>query len=106
MQRTKPLFLARLVGTQAEMGAQHGRLVAEDAVRLVEFYRTMPERTLAGDLGGIVGMLGRIAARGLAWTWQARLHRDRPAELLDRSRAFVDAVLAARGRASGRERDA
>ena len=47
---TRPLFVARLHGTQQEMGAQHGRLVAEDAARLYEFYKTMPERTLAGSL--------------------------------------------------------
>ena len=33
---TRPLFLARLAGTQAEMGAQHGRLVADDAGRLLD----------------------------------------------------------------------
>ncbi len=91
---TKPLFMARLAGTQAEMGAQHGRLVATDAIRLVEFYRTMPERALVGDMKGIAGKVGRAAARGLAMAWQARLAKDRPAELADRSRAFMDAVLA------------
>ncbi|HEY5944054.1 MAG TPA: C45 family autoproteolytic acyltransferase/hydrolase [Kofleriaceae bacterium] len=92
---TKPLLMARLAGTQAEMGAQHGRLVAEDAVRLVEFYRTMPERALVGDMTGIAGKIGRATARAIATAWQARLHRDRPAELLDRTRAFMEAVLAA-----------
>lgn len=46
----RPLFLARLSGTQAEMGAQHGRMAAADAHRLLAFYRTMPERTLAGGI--------------------------------------------------------
>ena len=32
-----------------QMGAQHGALVAADARALLEFYRTMPERTLAGE---------------------------------------------------------
>lgn len=91
---TKPLFMARLTGTQAEMGAQHGRLVADDAVRLVEFYRTMPERALVGDLRGFAGKLGRTAARAIATAWQARLAKDRPAELADRSRAFAEAVVA------------
>lgn len=85
---TKPLFLARLVGTQAEMGAQHGRLVADDARRLLAFYRTMPERTLAGDMPAI----GRWVARSVAQAWQARLARDRPAELAARTRAFVEAA--------------
>jgi hypothetical protein len=92
---TKPFFMARLAGTQAEMGAQHGRLVADDAVRLVEFYRTMPERALVGDMRGVAGKIGRSVARGIATTWQARLAKDRPAELADRTRAFMEAVLAA-----------
>jgi hypothetical protein len=90
---TKPFFMARLAGTQAEMGAQHGRLVANDAVRLVEFYRTMPERALVGDLRGLAGTIGRTVARGLAMAWQARLAQHRPAELAERSRAFADAAL-------------
>ncbi|HEX5062494.1 MAG TPA: carcinine hydrolase/isopenicillin-N N-acyltransferase family protein [Kofleriaceae bacterium] len=90
---TKPFFMARLAGTQAEMGTQHGHLVADDAVRLVEFYRTMPERALVGDMQGIAGKIGRSVARGLATAWQARLAKDRPAELAERSRAFMQAVL-------------
>jgi hypothetical protein len=86
----KPLWLARLVGTQAEMGAQHGKLAAADAARLVGFYSTMPERALAGDGGKLM----RRAIRGVASAWQARLVRDRPAELAARSRAFVEAVRA------------
>jgi len=82
------LFLARLAGTQAEMGAQHARLVARDAARLIEFYRTMPERTLAGDLGAA----GKLCVRAIATAWQARLARDRPAEFAARTRAFVDTV--------------
>ena len=89
---TRPLFMARLAGTQAEMGAQHGRLVAADASHLVEFYRTLPERTLAGGMTGIAGRVGRVAARGLARAWQERLLRDRPRELVARSRAFMAAV--------------
>jgi hypothetical protein len=92
---TKPFFMARLAGTQAEMGAQHGRLVADDAVRLVEFYRTMPERALVGDMRGFAGKVGRTVARGVATAWQARLAKDRPAELAERTRAFMEAVLAA-----------
>lgn len=85
---TATLFLARLAGTQAQMGAQHGQLVAHDAARLIGFYRTMPERTLAGDLGAA----GKLAVRAIAMAWQARLHRERPPELAARTRAFVDAV--------------
>ena len=58
----KPLLLARLTGTQAQMGAQHGRLTAPDAARLLAFYRTMPERSLAG--GG--GAASRFVVRQIA----------------------------------------
>lgn len=87
---SQPLLLARLVGSQAAMGAQHGRLTAADAARLFAFYATMPERTLAGDLPGA----GRAVVRGIANAWQARLTRERPAELAARSEAFVAAVAA------------
>jgi len=70
------------------MGAQHGRLVADDARRLLEFYRTMPERALAGDLP----RPGRWAARAFAAAWQTRLLRDRPAAFAARTRAFVEAA--------------
>ena len=90
---TKPLLMARLAGTQEEMGAQHGRLVAEDAKDLVEFYRTMPERTLVGDTRGTSGVVARVAARGLATAWQASLARERPADLAARSRACMEAAL-------------
>ena len=85
---TKPLLLARLAGTQAEMGAQHGALVAADATHLLAFYRTMPERTLAGDMP----RAGRWLARQVAAAWQARLVRDRPAEYAARTRAFAKAA--------------
>jgi hypothetical protein len=85
---TRPLFVARLRGTQTEMGTQHGRLVADDAARLYEFYKTMPERTIAGGLP----LPAKLAARAFANAWQARLAKDRPAELAARTRAFVDAV--------------
>ncbi|MEO8699009.1 MAG: C45 family autoproteolytic acyltransferase/hydrolase [Kofleriaceae bacterium] len=84
----KPLFLARLVGSQEQMGAQHGRLIAADAQALVGFYRTMPERTLAGGMGAA----SRFVVRQLATAWQARLAQDRPAEFAARTRAYVDAV--------------
>lgn len=85
---TRKLFVARLTGTQEQMGAQHGALVADDAVRLHEFYRTMPERALAGEMPKV----GKLAVRALANAWQSRLARDRPAELAARTRAFVAAV--------------
>src|SRR5258706_1462079 len=88
----KPLLMMRLVGTQEQMGAQHGRLVAEDAATLFEFYATMPERQLGGDLRGLGGGLTRVVIRSIATAWQARLTRERPPELAARSKAFADAV--------------
>ncbi|MCW5805779.1 MAG: hypothetical protein KIT31_25635 [Deltaproteobacteria bacterium] len=89
----KPFMVARLAGTQAQMGAQHGALVADDAARLIDFYRTMPERVLAGGAGGLT----RTIVRGVANAWQARLAKERPPELAERTRAFVDAAIAASG---------
>ena len=83
------LFTARLAGTQEEMGAQHGALVADEARRLLGFYTTMPERAIAGGEGPI----GRLAVKGIATVIQARLGRQRPPELVARSLAF--------GRAAG-----
>ena len=82
------LFTARLQGTQEEMGAQHGRLVADEARALLAFYRTMPERALAGG----EGVLGKTVVRAAAAALQARLARERPAELVARSRAFARAA--------------
>ncbi len=93
MTQTKPLFLARLAGTQEEMGAQHGRLTAADAARLVEFYGAMPEKVLAGGLGRIE----TFAVRTLANAWQSNLAKQRPADFAARTRAFAEAVAAELG---------
>ncbi len=97
---TKPLFMARLAGSQEAMGAQHGRMVADDARELVDFYRTMPERALAGNVSGPAGRLARLAARGVATAWQASLARSRPPELAARSRAFMTAATGSADRVS------
>jgi hypothetical protein len=89
---TRPLFMARLAGTQEAMGAQHGRMVAEDARELVEFYRTMPERALVGGVPGVAGRVASVVARGVATAWQANLARTRPDDLAARSRAFIEAA--------------
>jgi hypothetical protein len=86
------LSLIRLAGSQAEMGAQHGRMVADDAARLYAFYDTLPERTLMGDKQG----LPRLAVRALATLWQRRLVSARRPDLLARTHAFVEATLAMR----------
>jgi hypothetical protein len=97
---TKPLFMARLAGSQEAMGAQHGRMVAGDARELVEFYRTMPERALAGNVSGPAGHVARLAARGVATAGQASLARSRPSELAARSRAFMQAATGSADRVS------
>jgi hypothetical protein len=86
----RPLFVARLVGTQEQMGTQHGRLAAADAQKLFRFYQTMPERMLAG--GG--GAASKFVVRQVATAWQARLARERPPELAARTAAFVEAASA------------
>jgi hypothetical protein len=97
---TKPLFMARLAGTQEAMGAQHGRMVADDARELVAFYRTMPERALVGGVPGLGGRIASLFARGVATAWQASLARSRPAELAARSRAFMEAATGGSDRIS------
>nr|HEX4315898.1 C45 family autoproteolytic acyltransferase/hydrolase [Kofleriaceae bacterium] len=77
-----------MTGTQAEMGAQHGRLVAGDAKRLLEFYRAMPANQLAGG----EGRLAQAVMSRFAEAWQRRLASARPAELAARTRAFNDAA--------------
>lgn len=98
---TEPLFVARLAGTQAEMGAQHGALCADDAAALFAFYRTMPERALVGDVTGAPGVVARWLARRVAGAWQARLATERPPELAARTRAFVEAVVARKPELAG-----
>lgn len=101
-ETTKPLFTARLAGTQQEMGAQHGRLVRDDARELVEFYRTMPERSIGGAVPGLTGKALRLAARAGATAWQANLARTRPADLAARSAAFVSESMNGDGGLSAR----
>jgi len=86
MTSTKPLFLVRLAGTQEQMGAQHGRLTAGDAARLVDFYRAMPEKVLAGGRGRVE----TFVIRSLANAWQQNLAKQRPPEFAARTRAFAE----------------
>ncbi len=86
---TEPtLSLTRLAGTQEQMGAQHGGFASGDARRLFEFYRTMPERALAGNTSA----LERFIVGQLATAWQASLARTRPQDLVARTKAFVKAA--------------
>ncbi|HEY4242514.1 MAG TPA: C45 family peptidase [Kofleriaceae bacterium] len=94
------LTLARLSGTQAEMGAQHGALAAPHAARLFDWYRRLAARMLAGDTGAAT----RAVVQAVADAWQARLARSRPAEFAARSRAFVAEVGRREGSVRGAER--
>jgi hypothetical protein len=86
----KPLWIARLAGTQEEMGAQHGTLLAAAGGADAAFahYPDMPERLLLGTAAPaarrVAGLIAGAALR--------RLDADRPAELRARSRAFVAAL--------------
>jgi hypothetical protein len=85
----RPLWIARLAGTQEEMGHQHGALVAKagggDAL---DHYRDMPERLLAGARHPLL----RAAVRAIKEAELARLERDRPPALVARTRAFMRAI--------------
>ena len=82
------LYLTRLAGTQEQMGAQHGGFASAAARQLFAFYRTMPERALAGDTSA----LERFLVRQLATAWQASLARTRPVDFVARTKAFVAAA--------------
>lgn len=89
-----PLLVVQLAGTQAEMGAQHGRLLARlgGHTGALGFYPTLAERMLFGTLG----------PRGAAWAARAfvpfkaaalaALEHARPREYRARSEAFLEAA--------------
>lgn len=90
-----PLAIISVEGSQAEMGAQHGRMTADlggwrDSV---DYYPTMPGTMLAGVGSAplkrrLMVALSRRVLRPLL----DRLHRHRPAELAARSRAYYKAL--------------
>lgn len=90
----KPLWIARVAGSQEEMGRQHGALLAgaggADAV--IQHYQDMPARLVAGDLPPVAAAVSGAALRALSEVLLTRLAADRPAELRGRSRAFMAAL--------------
>jgi hypothetical protein len=89
-----PLWIARLAGDQETMGRQHGELAAgaDGYQRLLTYYPQMPERLLVGD-GRAPGQRAmRLLVTAAKEAALARLERDRPAELLARTRAFMTAA--------------
>lgn len=90
-----PVQVIRLRGTQAEMGAQHGRIVRElgGFEPVLRYYPRMPGYLLRGTGGG--APLGRVLFALATPALEAllvRLERRRPPELHDRSRAFFEAL--------------
>ncbi len=91
MSTPKPLWIARLAGTQADMGRRHGELLAAagGADAVLGHYRDMPARLLLGDAPPATRAVAGLAVRGVSELLLARLAADRPPELLGRSRAFM-----------------
>jgi|JI10StandDraft_1071094.scaffolds.fasta_scaffold11822_4 hypothetical protein len=90
----RPLWIARVAGTQAEMGRQHGALLAATggADATIEHYRDLPGQMLAGDVPAPLRPAARVAIRGAAELLLARLEAARPPALVERSRAFLAAT--------------
>ena len=99
MSSPKPLWIARLAGSQEEMGRQHGALLAAagGADAVLDHYRDMPSRMVVGDAPAATRAVASLAVRGVTEALLVKLAADRPAELRDRSRAF----MAAMGRPAG-----
>jgi hypothetical protein len=94
IETPRPLWIARLAGTQEEMGRQHGQLLAAagGADAVLAHYRDMPSRLVVGDAAPAVRAVMSAAMRGVSEALLARLAADRPAELRARSRAFMVAM--------------
>lgn len=95
----RPLWIARLAGTQEEMGHQHGMLLREAGgwQEVLDYYPAMPGRLLLGAAAhGPLGALARVVVEAML----ARLDAARPAGYRARSRAFMRAL----GRPAGHAR--
>jgi acyl-CoA:6-aminopenicillanic acid acyl transferase len=91
----QPLWVARLRGSQAEMGHQHGVLLrrAGGWRPAADFYPGMPDRMLLGHIGdGGLASLARFLARGVRDRLLDRLEAARPPAYRERSRAFAVAL--------------
>lgn len=91
---THPLLVLQLSGTQAEMGRQHGSLIARHGGHeaTVEYYPTMPLRLLgSGGRPRPERMALRASRPVLEWALE-RIDRLRPAELRERTLAFARAL--------------
>lgn len=96
-----PLLVLNLAGTQAEMGAQHGRLLRDVGgwQPVLDYYPTMVERLAGGTPRGVAERVAPVALRPIIRGLLHRLDRDRPADARARIAAFVQAVGAPSSRA-------
>jgi hypothetical protein len=89
-----PLWIARVAGSQEEMGRQHGALLAAagGADRTIRYYRDLPVRALVGGVPPAVRGLAAAGLRGVGRRLLRRLDAHRPPALAARSRAFMAAL--------------
>ncbi len=92
---SNPLLVVRLRGTQAEMGAQHGRILLEQGgyEAAADFYPELPRKLLSDDSATDLAqqLIGRFGTRALDWAMK-RMEQHRPKAYLERTRAFIDAL--------------
>jgi len=88
----QPLLVLRLRGSQRDMGAQHARLLRQHGgyEAVLDFYPRLPEMLLLGGANAHEHSLQLRAARTIKDVLLRRLERQRPAEYLARSRAFME----------------
>lgn len=92
---SRPVLVLRLRGSQAEMGAQHGRLLRHHGgwEPAVAYYPGLPQRLLGGgDARGLRERLARVFGEALIEWALRRIEQDRPAEYLARTRAFGEGL--------------
>ena len=93
-QSRKPLWIVRLAGSQAEMGRQHGELLAAagGADAVLAHYRDLPGKLLLGDVPPRARPAAHFALRAISDGLLRRLAAARPAELAGRTRAFIEGL--------------
>ena len=87
---THQVLVVRLRGTQAEMGAQHGRITRDVGGYEIgrDYYNDLHERLLADSAGP--SLRRRLVSRFGDWAMR-RMELHRPKEYLDRTMAFIEA---------------
>ena len=88
-------LIIRLRGSQADMGAQHGRMLRDLGgwEPAVDYYPEMAHRLLAdGDDKAVHGRVLKRFGKGLLYQMMKRIEADRPKEYLERTFAFGEAL--------------